>query len=75
VVGGDHQQGVVLAGQLLGGGDGLGELDGLVQGHPRLVDVVGLVDATALDEEEVALLALAHVLDGLAGHLLQSGLA
>ncbi|SPP87764.1 blast:Membrane-bound alkaline phosphatase, partial [Drosophila guanche] len=74
VIGSDHQQCVLLVGQLLGSGNRFGELNRLVERHACLVLVMCLIDATSFDEQEVALLVLAHVLDGLARHLLQRGL-
>lgn len=73
VIGGDHQEGIGVA-ALEGEGDGQGIVEGelITQGAGGVVIVAGVIDATAFDQQEEAVLAF-EVLEGAGGHFGESG--
>ena len=73
VVGGDDDQGVLVAAQLTCHGHSLGKGDGVSQRAEGIAGVVGVVDAAGFHHQVVAIVVVLQQLDGSAGHLGQAG--
>jgi len=74
MIGGHHDESVLLGGHLAGLLDSRRKLGGVLEGSPGVGLVVGHVDAGTLDEKEESLLVATQDLDGRLCELTQRGI-